>query len=303
MSPFLSLLCFVLLSDFATLSIHHSFLSVSVLFAQILQLPPMSSFFFFFHLLSNFNVLKVLTLLRGLLLEGALWRRINQIKNKVRRGEGEVEGRDSFSVCVCVCVWFHLYRLSFTDAQTGGFFFPSPARIFFFFFFWGGGLSNHFLARMFSLSADQFAYQFQFSGQDLSTVAQRSVAECSLTSYVWARFPDRFPHYAWTAHSDFVGMWNSMRPWLFLCSLSVERYYFPSFATSFGQGVCVFRFNVPSALLAEWPWSFTCHCGKMGWNGYRVRVSTILAPLLPGLELATFRSRVRRSNQQAIPAP
>ena len=27
----------------------------------------------------------------------------------------------------------------------------------------------------------------------------------------------------------------------------------------------------------------------------------ILPPLLPGLELATFRSRVRRSNQQAIP--
>ena len=29
----------------------------------------------------------------------------------------------------------------------------------------------------------------------------------------------------------------------------------------------------------------------------------ILPPLLPGFELATFRSRVRRSNQQAIPAP
>ena len=28
----------------------------------------------------------------------------------------------------------------------------------------------------------------------------------------------------------------------------------------------------------------------------------ILLPLLPGFELATFRSRVRRSNQQAIPA-
>ena len=29
----------------------------------------------------------------------------------------------------------------------------------------------------------------------------------------------------------------------------------------------------------------------------------ILPPLLPGFELATFRSRVRRSNQQAISAP
>ena len=29
----------------------------------------------------------------------------------------------------------------------------------------------------------------------------------------------------------------------------------------------------------------------------------ILPPLLPGFELSTFRSRVQRSNQQAIPAP
>ena len=32
-------------------------------------------------------------------------------------------------------------------------------------------------------------------------------------------------------------------------------------------------------------------------------VKKILPPLLPGFELATFRSRDRRSNQQAIPAP
>ena len=48
-----------------------------------------------------------------------------------------------------------------------------------------------------------------------------------------------------------------------------------------------------------------------GWNGYRNksqhRKSTlekkILPPLLPGLEPMTFRSRVRRSNHWAIPAP
>ena len=47
-----------------------------------------------------------------------------------------------------------------------------------------------------------------------------------------------------------------------------------------------------------------------GWNGHRIGVSTtkltlekkILPPLLPGFELATFRSRARRPNQQAIPA-
>ena len=30
------------------------------------------------------------------------------------------------------------------------------------------------------------------------------------------------------------------------------------------KGVCVFRCNLPPALLAEWPGSFMCHCGYMG---------------------------------------
>ena len=40
--------------------------------------------------------------------------------------------------------------------------------------------------------------------QDQSTVArqaQTTVTECSLTSCLWARFPDRFPRYAWIAYS------------------------------------------------------------------------------------------------------
>ena len=48
-----------------------------------------------------------------------------------------------------------------------------------------------------------------------------------------------------------------------------------------------------------------------GWNGYRNKSQhrkltlekKILPPLLPGLEPGTFRSRVRRSNHWAIPAP
>ena len=58
-----------------------------------------------------------------------------------------------------------------------------PACAFFFFFKWRSAL----------------AHQFHFLGQDQSTVAQRAettVAECSLTSCVGARFPDRFPHYS-----------------------------------------------------------------------------------------------------------
>ena len=30
------------------------------------------------------------------------------------------------------------------------------------------------------------------------------------------------------------------------------------------KGVCIYRCNLPSALLAEWPGSFICHCGKTG---------------------------------------
>ena len=70
----------------------------------------------------------------------------------------------------------------------------------------------------------------------------------------------------------------------------------------------MFRCNLPSALLAEWSGYFTCHCGNTGVertpNKSQHTKLTLkkktLPPLLPGFELVTFRSRVRRSNQQAI---
>ena len=40
------------------------------------------------------------------------------------------------------------------------------------------------------------------------------------------------------------------------------------------KGVYVFRCNMPSVLLAEWPGSCTCHCGNTGWNWHEIRVST-----------------------------
>ena len=40
------------------------------------------------------------------------------------------------------------------------------------------------------------------------------------------------------------------------------------------KGVCVFRCNLPPALLAEWPGSFTCHWVTRGWNGDQIKVST-----------------------------
>ena len=76
------------------------------------------------------------------------------------------------------------------------------------------------------------------------------------------------------------------------------------------KGVYVFRCNLLPALLAKGPGSFTCHCGNTkveripnkGQHGKLTRKKKILPPLLPGFELETFRSRVRRSYQQAIPA-
>ena len=74
------------------------------------------------------------------------------------------------------------------------------------------------------------------------------------------------------------------------------------------KGVCVFRCNLPSAILAEWPVSFTCHCGNTGveWTPKKSQHTKltlerkILPPPLPGFEPATFQSRVWRSHQQAI---
>ena len=73
----------------------------------------------------------------------------------------------------------------------------------------------------------------------------------------------------------------------------------------------MFRCNLPPALLAEWPGSFTCHCGSMGMEQTpnKSQHTTVnsgeenLPPLLPRFELATFWSRVWHSYQQAIPAP
>ena len=95
-------------------------------------------------------------------------------------------------------------------------------------------------------------------------------------------FPDRFPHSAWiAASSDHFGLWV--------------------------KGVCVFSCSLPHALFAKWPGSFTCHCGNTGvQRTQHIKLTLekkLLSPLLPGFELATFRSRVRCSYQQAILAP
>ena len=77
------------------------------------------------------------------------------------------------------------------------------------------------------------------------------------------------------------------------------------------KGACMFRCNLPPALLAEWPRSFMCCCGNTEMErtlnkSRHTKLNLekkILPPLLPGIELATFWSWVWRSYQQAIPTP
>ena len=76
------------------------------------------------------------------------------------------------------------------------------------------------------------------------------------------------------------------------------------------KGVCVFRCNLPPALLEEWRGSFACRCGNTGVErtqnkGQHTELTLekkMLLPFLPRLELAAFHSRVWRSYQQAIQA-
>ena len=133
------------------------------------------------------------------------------------------------------------------------------------------------------------AYSCHFLGQDQSTVALRAettVVWCSLTSCVdlvdW-EVPTVCQH---------SGIVSPLRlRWV--------------------TGLCVFSCNLPSALLAEWPGSFTCQCGNPGvertQNKSQHKKLTlekkILPLFLPGIELATFRSRVRRSNNKLPGSP
>ena len=95
-------------------------------------------------------------------------------------------------------------------------------------------------------------------------------------------FPDRFPHYALAAAVSPLQL-----HWV--------------------KGVCMFKCNLPPALLSEWPEPFTCHSGNKGVertpnNSQHKKLTLekkIVPPLLPGFEFATFPSRVQRSYQQA----
>ena len=129
------------------------------------------------------------------------------------------------------------------------------------------------------------ALYFHALGQDQSTVAQlaeTTVAECSLTSCMWAR--------------SRIG--SHTMP---------EQPHSQPTPTSLGQGVyACLGITCHLHFLAEWPGSFTFHCGNKRLErtpnkNHHTKLTLerkILQPLLPGFELATFRSRVRRSTNR-----
>ena len=95
-------------------------------------------------------------------------------------------------------------------------------------------------------------------------------------------FPDGFPHSAWTAHSDFDGSK------VYAC-LGVT---------------CQLHFwqNDRGLLLATAVTLGMERTPKKSQHTKLTLEKKIFPPLLPGFELATFRSGVWRSYQQAVPA-
>ena len=74
--------------------------------------------------------------------------------------------------------------------------------------------------------------------------------------------------------------------------------------TSLGQGyICIFGCNLPPAFLAEWPGSFTRHCGytrvegtpNKSQHGQLILERQILPSLQPRIKPAACRARVRWS--------
>ena len=115
--------------------------------------------------------------------------------------------------------------------------------------------------------------------------AETTVAECSLTHYVWAHF--------WIGFHTMPAQWHSQ----------------PT-PTLLGQGCTYVLVYLPPTLLAEWLGSFMCNCGNMGVErtlniSQHTKLTLekkILSVLLLGFELTTFGSGVWRSYQQVIPA-
>ena len=175
------------------------------------------------------------------------------------------------SVCVCVCVWLfpRLRGVSKNVRQ-----FIPRLRFFFFSFFF----SFFFFSSFFQVEVRLRTLVPLLSPGSINS-GSTSWDDCGWvfqTRCVWTRF--------------LIGSHTT----------STQRQSQPT-PTSLGQGW--FRCNLATVLLAEWPEFFTCHCGttevertqNKSQHTKLTLEKKILQPLLPEFELATFRSRVRRS--------
>ena len=97
----------------------------------------------------------------------------------------------------------------------------------FFFFFFKVEISSRTLI-------PHFRPGFVYSG----SASWDDCGQFSLTSCLWAHFQIGSHTMPGQPHSPFRLLWV--------------------------KGVCMFRCNLPPALLAEWPGSLTCHCGYTG---------------------------------------
>ena len=104
--------------------------------------------------------------------------------------------------------------------------------------------------------------------------------------------------------------WVRARFWIGCHTMPGQQHIVSPLRLRWVENVRVFRCKLPPAHLAEWPGYFTCYCGDTGvertpnksQHTQLTMEKKILHSFLPRLELATFRSRVRRSYRQAFTA-
>ena len=143
------------------------------------------------------------------------------------------------------------------------------SRLLFFFSFWNGDKLAHTNSTFMPVSVHSGSASWDDCGRKF------------LKKLPVSSFPDRFPHYAWTAaypaHADFVGSR------VYAClDVNCHMHFWQN-----DRGLL----RATAVKVVERTPSKSQHT-KL------TLAKKILPPLLPGFELATFRSRVRRSNNE-----
>ena len=149
----------------------------------------------------------------------------------------------------------------------------------------GGGLllACEDLGRVFDNSFPVCAFFLKWR---LDRTHTNSTSEIKISLQWLSKLRSLWPSVPWRVACELVSQQDPT-----LCPLSSSK---PSLTSSI-KGVCVFRCNLPPALLAEWLGSFMCHCGKKGveWHQNKVQhmftlEKKILLLHLPGFKLTSL---------------